>query len=223
MNVIQNKLKSKNGASIFMGLMFLLVCVMVGTVVLVASTASAGKLAEQREREQAYLNVSSAAELIKDRICKTKYERTDKKTEESGVVTTANCSVEGGEVILEKELSAFCSILAQDNTDPAALQTELDAVGEKKFEIDLKGGGEAAPEDWETVYGSLKMKADGRILVDLWLGSEDKSLGNNYMKIEFCPDGPVKKTEVVTTDTGVTTKVTMICTWPEGGCTITRG
>lgn len=214
MNVIQNKLKSKNGASIFMGLMFLLVCVMVGTVVLVASTASAGKLAEQREREQAYLNVSSAAELIKDRICKTKYTCTYQPGESATISSPSVVASDGNSVILGTELSDLCNKLVL-NTDP-------DWKEEKNFEINLKKESDV-PEKWETVYGSLIMGADGRIYVDLWLGDKDHSEDYNHMKIEFCPDGPVKKTEVVTTDTGVTTKVTMICTWPEGGCTITRG
>ncbi len=61
MNAIRNKLRAKDGASIFMGLMFLLVALILGAVVLAASTASAGKLAEMRKNEQDHLAVASAA------------------------------------------------------------------------------------------------------------------------------------------------------------------
>jgi len=217
MNVIQNKLKSQNGASIFMGLMFLLVCVMVGTVVLVASTAAAGKLAEQQKREQAYLNVSSAAQLIKDRICKTKYKH---KTDGSDP-PTGPLSVSDGKVILKPELTALCNTLAE-NTDPNTLQSDLDAK-KAEFVINRKPGSASPAEEWETVYGSLRMGADGRIFVELWLGKKDENKDYNHMKIEFCPDGPVKEKKVITTDAGVTETVITTCSWPEDGCTITKG
>lgn len=222
MSVIWNRLKKKNGASIFMGLMFLLVCVMVGTVVLTASTAAAGKLAEQREREQDYLNVTSAAQMLKDCICKLTYRHESKDGVPPTVTLTA---ASGGEVILEKELTALCNILAE-NTDPATLQSDLNAA-EQTFTIELEGGTDAPAGEWKTVYGRLSMKADGRIYANLWLGGTDESMGNNRMEIEFCPDGPVKQTKVTTTESGgvITNQITVIttCSWPKNGCTITKG
>ncbi len=223
MNAIQNKLKSKNGASIFMGLMFLLVCVMVGTVVLVAATAAAGKLSEQRKREQAYLNVSSAAQLIKDRICQTKYEHTRVVGSGTGGGTLTASYPSGGEIVLEEELTTLCNILAENAGEASDVrQTKLNEK-EAEFVIRFQEDPSASVEELEDVYGSLSMKADGRIFVDLWLGDADEANGNNHMKIEFCPDGPVQKTKVESVGDVSTTTVTTTCSWPEGGCTITRG
>lgn len=223
MSVIRNRLKKKNGASIFMGLMFLLVCVMVGTVVLTASTAAAGKLAEQRKREQDYLNVTSAAHMLKDRISKLtyRYERAG-----SGLPTVTLTASDGKAVVLEGELKELCNILAED-TDPASDPAVPD-TSERNFTISLQEG--AAPPDrtWEIVYGRLSVKKDGRIFVNLWLGGADEAAGNNPMRLEFCPDGLVKETKVTSTEAADgtitnTTTVTTTCSWPESGCTITKG
>ncbi len=215
--VIRSKLRDKSGVSILMGLIFLLICVMVGTVVLAASTAAAGKLAQQRQSEQDYLNVSSAARLIKDRVCKLTYAR----IKVDGYLSSETLQVsDGGKMILGSDLKALCGSLGTDGAPWVN--------AEKKFEISASGG--AAPAAWETVYGRLRMEEDGRILVALWLGTEDQddAENHNHVKIEFCPDGPVSQTEVETEeeDDGSitrTTTVTTTCSWPESGCTITKG
>lgn len=218
MNMIWKKLREKNGASIFMGLMFLLVCLTVGTVVLTASTAAAGKLAEQQKREQDYLNVASAARLVKDRICNLTY--THKQPDGSVPPTVELTASDGKAVILEEDLKKLCNILAE-STDPSGLQAALDAE-KKSFEISFSSAEGLSVEEWDTVYGSLRMMADGRLFVVLWLGDSDKDKGSNHMTLEFCPEGPEKKTEVTG---GVVTSsvVTTTCKWPESGCTITRG
>ncbi len=214
MNMIRNKLREKSGVSIFMGLLFLIVCLFVGAVVLTASTAAAGKLAEQREREQDYLNVASAARLVKERICKLTYTYTI-----TDGISTSTLSDNG--VILGKELEALCKSLVED--PEAALATE------KTFEIKLSSAPDPPAVEWDPVYGSLSVEADGRIIVGLWLGNQEKdnAENHNHMEIEFCPDGPVKKTEVSTEDSpaGMTTKTSTTTTysWPESGCTITKG
>ncbi len=227
MNMIRNKLREKDGASILMGLLYLLVCMMVGTVVLTAATASAGKMAGQQESEQDYLNVASAARLIKDRICELTYtyKTTGTDPDPSGELTAAT-----GDVILKGELEALCGILAESlNTNPAEdpddLQDELNDKAKEAapFEISRSGSME-----WSTVYGRVGMKADGRLIVELWLGNKDIDQGNNHMAVEFCPDGPVKETRVEKEEDpsgGVVTSTvtTTTCSWPESGCTITKG
>jgi len=228
MNVIRNKLRAKDGASIFMGLMFLLVCLMVGAVVLAAATAAAGKLAELRETEQNYLNVASAAQMVRDKICEMTYtyETVD------GNVTENKITVPSGEVILEDELKKLCEILVE-NQGEADLQKQLDDAA-KTFEIS------GTVDKWDTVHGLLSMKEDGRIIVGLWLVDKDESGGgaasdekiHNHMEIEFCADGPVTKTvveEIDGTDADgnpiiiETVTKTTTCSWPETGCTIMKG
>ncbi len=227
MNMIRNKLREKDGASILMGLLYLLVCMMVGTVVLTAATASAGKLAGQQESEQDYLNVASAARLVKDRICELTYTYETTDTDPTPTETLAP----NDKVILEGEVKGLCGILAESLNknpaeDPAVLQDRLNDKAEatKPFQISRSGSTE-----WGTVYGRVGMKADGRIIVELWLGNKDIDQGNNHMAIEFCPDGPVKETKVENKEApsggGVVTSTvtTTTCSWPESGCTITKG
>jgi len=237
MSVIRNKLRGKDGVSIFMGLMFLLVALMVGTVVLTASTASAGRLADMKDYEQDYLNVASAARMMRDRICKLTYtyKTTDDKLDEGGETLKDS---DGKNIILETELKALCGVLAE-NQDKDDLQSLLDNTGKSFGVFTIKD----TNEKLDTVYGSLSMKADGRIIVGLWLKDEN---GNrrNYMEIEFCPDGPVTDRVVVVTDKPVlnedgtqktdeennpiyetitTVHETTTCSWPESGCTISKG
>ncbi len=239
MNLIRNKLREKSGASIFMGLMFLLVVLFVGAVVLTASTAAAGKLAEQREREQDYLNVASAARLVKGRICKLTYtNELECKKDASGNMLSESSSQEfktsdgstSNKVILENELKELCGSLVEDPEAEPAPAAPLSALpAEKPFKIELSSASGSTGVDWETVYGSLRVEADGRIIVELWLGNENKEHkdSHNHMEIEFCPDGPVKRTEVTSTeDAGVITETSTTTTtysWPESGCTITKG
>jgi len=229
MSVIRNKLRAKDGVSIFMGLMFLLVALMVGAVVLTASTASAGKLIEMKENEQDYLTVASAARMVRDRICELKYtyKTTDGMLDGDGETLIAS---DNKEVILKNELTGLCRVLArkQQGLD------QTDNLIEKTFEI--TGG-----EGWDTVKGSLSMDENGKIIVGLWLedGEENK---RNHMQIEFLADGPVTNRyetyevicvgEVKDEETGKPIPIyetithvhkTTTCSWPESGCTISKG
>jgi len=224
MDMIRNKLREKNGASIFMGLIFLLMCLMVGTVVLVAASAAAGKLAQQRKSEQEYLNVASAARLVRDRICKSTYKYEKKGHDLPKESLTAS---DGGAVILVEELKGLCGILAENGTkDSSDLQTELDGA-RKNFKIKLDSASSGV--EWETVYGRVSMKTDGRLIVELWLGDSDRDDedNHNFVEIEFSPSGPVRETKVESKEvSGViveTSTKTVTCSWPEAGCTITKG
>jgi len=222
--MIRNKLRQKNGASIFMGLMFLLVCLMVGTVVLTASGAASGKLSQLKQDEQDYLTVSSAARLLKERIGALTY--THEKIDDNIPTETLTTGSTPDLVILKTELLNLCKILVPSTSPspaPASSSTEY------SFQID----GDAT--DWDTVYGSLSMKTDGKILVELWLEDSDETdpPKHNRMKLEFSPNGPVVET-VITNEpktnaegeeigTITHTTVTTTCSWPEDGCTITKG
>ena len=58
------KIKSGRGASISFALFILLICAVVGSIVLKAATASAGRLSKLAESDRRYYSVNSAAELI---------------------------------------------------------------------------------------------------------------------------------------------------------------
>jgi len=237
MSVLRKKLRDKSGVSIFMGLIFLLVCAMVGSVALTASTAASGKLSQQEQDEQDYLTVASAARLIENRICALTYtHKVTATTTTNGVGSTTSTHSEekltasdGKAVILEEELKNLCRILVEKK-DSATLQDELVAAG-KSFQISLTSAAGAPAVEWDTVHGKLDMDLHGKILVKLWLEDADATTSkeHNHMKIEFAPNGPVRSTVVNSVEdesTGsvtVTVITTTTCRWPEEGCTITKG
>ena len=68
MNRIKNKIKSNEGASITFALLIFLVCAVVSTIVIVAATASAGRMSQAAKMDQRYFSVTSAAELLKNKL-----------------------------------------------------------------------------------------------------------------------------------------------------------
>ena len=68
MSVIKRKLNSDRGASITWALLIFLVCAVIGSAVLVAGTASSGRMSEVADNDQRYYAVTSAARLLIDLI-----------------------------------------------------------------------------------------------------------------------------------------------------------
>ncbi len=84
--MIEEKLRSRTGASLIAALFLFLFCAMVGTVILTAASANAGRLARRDEYERNYSNVISAAKLFADKIkgAKVKLEWTRTRTYDEG-------------------------------------------------------------------------------------------------------------------------------------------
>ncbi len=61
---LREKLKSSRGASILMALLFLLVCMMVASSLLMAAVSNAGKIQSDRTEQQKYLTLSSGLRLV---------------------------------------------------------------------------------------------------------------------------------------------------------------
>ncbi len=68
MHKLKQKLKSQTGASITFALLLFLVCAVVGSVVLTAGTAAAGRLSELAKSDQRYYSVTSAARLLRTMV-----------------------------------------------------------------------------------------------------------------------------------------------------------
>lgn len=66
MHEMKGKIKSERGASITFALLLFLVCAVLGSVILTAASAAAGRMAGMAEMDQRYYAVSSASELLKD-------------------------------------------------------------------------------------------------------------------------------------------------------------
>ncbi len=62
----KNKLRQQRGAALLYAMLFFLFCSLVGTIVVTAAAANAGKAAKMREEQQEYLAVRSAAQLVAD-------------------------------------------------------------------------------------------------------------------------------------------------------------
>lgn len=68
MERMREKLHSRTGASMLIALLFFLTAMTVGAVVLASASANAGRGRENRQDQQSYLAVASAAELVKEDI-----------------------------------------------------------------------------------------------------------------------------------------------------------
>ena len=74
MKNIRLKLNNNEGKTILMALFLLLVAIVVSVVIITAATTAAHQLNDNKESQQAYLTVSSAAELFRDETEGKKYE-----------------------------------------------------------------------------------------------------------------------------------------------------
>lgn len=79
--MLVRKLKSRRGMSIIMGLLLLLVCVTVGAAALTSAASNAGRHTHMRQDQQRYLAVSSAAQLVRDKLCAGEYTASASLTE----------------------------------------------------------------------------------------------------------------------------------------------
>ncbi len=80
---IKNKLHSRTGASVSFALLLFLVCAVLCSVIITASTAASGRMSRISESDQRYYAVTSAAGLLQDLI--------DGKTVSVVTVTTTPC------------------------------------------------------------------------------------------------------------------------------------
>lgn len=85
MERLRAKLKSESGASITYALLLFLVCAVLSSIILVASTAASGRISNLTKTDQRYYSVTSAAELVKNEIA-GKNVRITKYSDDRGLV-----------------------------------------------------------------------------------------------------------------------------------------
>lgn len=166
------KLKNNSGATILMALLLILLAMAVGAAILTAAVSAAHHMKSDREAQQNYLTVSSAAELIRDSIAGDKYERTmtethTANTDEEGHTTytvsySTNVNYPTG--IMGQWLSA-CIEDGSENVQYASLKDFKDTI-----EVNLK-----IDEDTSlrTVRADFFAQKDGQIQVQLSLKPEE--------------------------------------------------
>lgn len=166
------KLKNNSGATILMALLLILLAMAVGAAILTAAVSAAHHMKSDREAQQNYLTVSSAAELIRDSIAGDKYERTMTETH------TAHTDAEGNTThevtystdvnyptgIMEEWLSA-CIEDGSKNVQYASLKDFSDTI-----EVNLKIDDDTS---LRTVTAAFSAQKDGKIQVQLYLKPEE--------------------------------------------------
>ncbi len=156
MGAIQKKWKSRRGASVLIALVFFLLCLMVGAVILTAATASAGQLRTQRQAQQDYLTVSSAARLLQDLLKEKKFQMV---SEDGNITFGPTCTPTG--------------VALSDAIQTAAAKT---FNGDKPDSVSLT----VAPTDFggisDVVQAELSMDQKCNITVKLAIQEEDGSI-----------------------------------------------
>lgn len=168
------KLKSNSGATILMALLLILLAMAVGAAILTAAVSAAHHMKSDREAQQNYLTVSSAAELIRDSIAGDTYERTMTEThtavrDADGTATgeytvSYNANVTNPTGIMGAWLSA-CIENGNENNEYASLKDFRDTI-----EVDLKIDEDTSLRTVKAVFSAQK---DGKIQVELYLKPEE--------------------------------------------------
>ncbi len=168
------KLKNNSGATILMALLLILLAMAVGAAILTAAVSAAHHMKSDREAQQNYLTVSSAAELIRDSIAGDSYERI--MTETHTALKDAEGNITGYTVSRKAEVTdppkgimgawlSACIENGNDNNEYASLKDFSDTI-----EVDLK-----IDEDTSlrTVTAAFSAQKDGKIQVQLSLKPEE--------------------------------------------------
>jgi len=117
---MRNKLRSNQGSSMFIALIFVIVAVFVGGSVLAAATANIGRLRSRRVEEQTFLNQRSIVALMADKLTPSSGdlkllfapEGTDKVTVTAGDPTRDPSNARDGVLELFYEVAAYSYLAA---------------------------------------------------------------------------------------------------------------
>lgn len=217
---IAEKLKDRQGVSLLIALMYFLVSLTIGTIVLTAATASYGKLSSLRRREQDYLNVSSAARLLRDQIVGSEFKFTIEETDSGDAAIKRkyeykNFSISDMKDTMQSCLSVVLDSDAEDHT--ASKSIVLDSI--------------QLEDSSDKVTGKLIIQDSAQILIYLWIeegtGADAKKRHPVLVTLNSDPPAIVQTiTEDVTTNSDGTEEIetTIITTttysWKESGASI---
>ncbi len=139
MRTLKRKLNSQRGASLTFALLLFLVCAVVGSAVLVAGTAAAGRMSKIAEMDQRYYSVNSAARLLIELI----------DGEEATIVKTVTQVGEGSPATTYKDETGaaigsgnFSSITKEAAYHIVSTTSILDRTGTNSYDITLNTGKE---------------------------------------------------------------------------------
>ena len=166
------KLKNNSGATILMALLLILLAMAVGAAILTAAVSAAHHMKSDREAQQNYLTVSSAAELIRDSIAGDKYERTMTEThtavrDTDGNITGENVSYSTNVTNPTGIMGAWLSACIEDGEKKdkyASLKAFRDTIN---VDLEVSNG-----TNLRTVTAAFSAQKDGQIQVQLSLKPE---------------------------------------------------
>ena len=166
------KLKNNSGATILMALLLILLAMAVGAAILTAAVSAAHHMKSDREAQQNYLTVSSAAELIRDSIAGDKYTRTMTEThtalkDEDGNITGEKVSYSTDVKYPNGIMGAWLSACIEDGEkkdEYASLKAFSDTIN---VDLEIDSG-----TSLRTVTAAFSAQEDGKIQVQLYLKPE---------------------------------------------------
>lgn len=202
MHRILKKLHSRSGASMMMALLLMLVALMVSAVIIAAAVSSASSVRADREEQQAYLTVSSAAELIRDELANGECNY------KSTVVKYYSDSQRQKEVTdKSSDNESFGDVLFSDVLKDALTNLKISSSFHKFYTISVKGQGDA-DTDYVDVSAEVFLNSDGDGNYSLTVWFEG---GDEPNKFRMC-----LKASGQTTTTGPSNSETTIKEWVEG-------
>ncbi len=222
---IIEKLRSRAGASITFALLLFLVCTVLCSVIITASTASSGRMSRIAETDQRYYAVTSAAELLKSildgetvsivKVVKTTYET----VYTSGIAGTPSQVGEAAEAVYlvsgkkAGEISEAADLTSENEADAAAIDSiavdaaknisESQTLTSRKLELASTVYGDAGLDfDALAVTIEENLDANGKITLTIYnkykAEETESSEGDRYtMVLSFGAD----KSEVASTKT----------------------
>ena len=156
------RLRSERGATILMALLLVLVAVMVSALILSSAVNAVRRVKSDRDAQQDYLTVSSAAELIRDSILHQSYVKTEvREMDKDGNETDQREDETEPTGLMSAWLTAGArsggctdtiSLTVSDNEKAAALKTvyvrfTMDGNYNITAELSLNGAADGAADD----------------------------------------------------------------------------
>lgn len=184
---LKKKVSSETGASITYALLIFLVCTVVGSVVLTAGTAAAGRIAQVARMDQKYYSVSSAVQLLEEELCDKEVTIVRREVKQAGGESSYTTLINGTSYDSKPANTSFLTRQAinflygdGDAFNNATAMGYSMYNGNKSttdFSLSLSGGGTGINSDKLGVTGRCKMRSDGTLRLTV---TDQVDSNNNY-------------------------------------------
>lgn len=185
MKRIIKKLNSSSGNTLMMALLFMLIAMVISVILLSGAAAAARRVKSDKSQQQAYLALSSAAQLMRDGIADdgytvvlTKYERRGDSVPEKGDnVVTEKAAKEFGQLLNDAVEYVMTFNAPYVNEQMAIKMNGVPSVSVKfKMDVDYSIRLELSIDDAEGFESMMTVSIDGDAEVTKSYGS----IGNEY-------------------------------------------